>query len=261
MAIALSCPGCVQALKVKDELAGRKIKCPKCGTVIPVPEKRAGKDERVMAKAPRTESIEEDDEPQEEKRPKKKKKKKAKSNRGVLIGAAVGGVVLILIVVLILMLPGGGDKAKVVQKRPEPEPAQPQQAAVAPPDEDRKAPVGGLARSREVTTVQNELRQLGIAYRNFETLENRGPKDQKELASYYENNGEINEALTKKWLTFIWGAPRQSLAEHGASNTILGYETDADRQGIRMVLLGDGSVRGMDEDEFQKTPKAKAKGK
>jgi hypothetical protein len=119
--------------------------------------------------------------------------------------------------------------------------------------------VGALGRIREVTVVQNALRQLGVAYRNFEVEKNRGPKNQQELSPYYENNGKINDALTKKWLTFIWSASRQSLTEHGDSNTILAYETDPDRQGVRMVLFGDGSVRGLNEDEFSKAPRAKGK--
>jgi len=38
MAISFSCPACDRSVKVKDELAGRKIKCPECGKVIAVPE-------------------------------------------------------------------------------------------------------------------------------------------------------------------------------------------------------------------------------
>src|SRR5205823_341341 len=159
------------------------------------------------------------------------KKKKARSNRGLLIGAAVGGVLLIVVVVILLRyfaLSGAAPRQKIN----EPAPMNPQQANAPPvgeqPQPDKKAPVGGLGRIREVTVVQNALRQLGLAYKHFEVEKNRGPKNQQELSPYYENNGEINEALTKKWLTFIWGASRQSLAEHGDSNTILAYETDLD---------------------------------
>src|SRR5207302_1042083 len=107
--------------------------------------------------------------------------------------------------------------------------------------------------------IRSSLHQLGIAYKNFEVSENRGPKNQKELGPYYQNINEINEALTNKTFTFIWGAPRSSLTENGASNTILAYETDPDGQGMRMVLFGDGHVTGLNEDEFKKAPKAKGK--
>jgi predicted Zn finger-like uncharacterized protein len=262
MAIALTCPACERALKVKDELAGRKIKCPKCGSVIAVMSKEADSETRITSQKPTR--VLEDEDPEEEERPKKKKRKRSKSNSGLLIGAAIAGVALIGVVVVFLLMRGGNEKVKVVTKTPEPQPVNTQPAVNTPPEEnppqiEKKAPAGTAARVREVTVVQNTLRQLGVAYKNFEVSENRGPKNQKELGPYYENNGEINEYLSKKWVTFIWGAPRQSLTEHGDSNTILAYETDADGQGIRMVLFGDGSVRGLDENEFSKAPKAKGK--
>jgi predicted Zn finger-like uncharacterized protein len=262
MAIALTCPSCERALKVKDELAGRKIKCPKCGTVIAVMSKAADSEARITAKKPAR--VQQDEEPEEEERPKKKKKKKSKSNSALLIGVAIGGVALIGVIVLFLMMSGGNAKEKVVAKRPEPAPINTQPAVNAQPEEnpapiEKKAPAGTAARVREGTVVRNTLRQLGIAYKQFEVENNRGPKNQKELGPYYQNVAEINEYLTKNWITFIWGASRQSLAENGDSNTVLAYEPDPDRQGIRLVLFGDGSVRDLDENEFSKAPKAKGK--
>ena len=35
--ISVQCPGCKSRLKVRQEMAGRKVKCPKCGTVVEVP--------------------------------------------------------------------------------------------------------------------------------------------------------------------------------------------------------------------------------
>jgi predicted Zn finger-like uncharacterized protein len=35
--IALTCPSCAKKLQVKDESAGKKVKCPKCGELIKVP--------------------------------------------------------------------------------------------------------------------------------------------------------------------------------------------------------------------------------
>src|SRR5437879_5306865 len=35
--IAFACASCQKKLSVKDEAAGKKVKCPGCGTVIPVP--------------------------------------------------------------------------------------------------------------------------------------------------------------------------------------------------------------------------------
>ena len=35
--IAFPCPFCHKKLSVKDDLAGKKVKCPGCGTVLTVP--------------------------------------------------------------------------------------------------------------------------------------------------------------------------------------------------------------------------------
>ncbi len=35
MPIRLTCPSCSATLSVKDEFAGRAVKCPKCNGVIP----------------------------------------------------------------------------------------------------------------------------------------------------------------------------------------------------------------------------------
>ena len=43
MSIAVSCSSCDREIKVKDDLAGRKIKCPDCGESITVREKSAKK--------------------------------------------------------------------------------------------------------------------------------------------------------------------------------------------------------------------------
>ena len=51
MAIALTCSECERDMKVKDELAGRKIKCPECGSVLMVPS-GAKKASAVVAGAP-----------------------------------------------------------------------------------------------------------------------------------------------------------------------------------------------------------------
>ena len=37
MALSVQCPGCDKNLKAKDELAGKRIKCPGCGQVLVAP--------------------------------------------------------------------------------------------------------------------------------------------------------------------------------------------------------------------------------
>lgn len=46
MPVTVRCPGCNAAMKVKDELIGRRVKCPKCAEVISVPESNSAADAR-----------------------------------------------------------------------------------------------------------------------------------------------------------------------------------------------------------------------
>jgi predicted Zn finger-like uncharacterized protein len=67
MSISLACPECNGKLKVADNLAGKKIKCPKCSTVFPVPAQEA---EAITAEIPpdEPEDIDEEDLPRLRKR-------------------------------------------------------------------------------------------------------------------------------------------------------------------------------------------------
>ena len=47
MTILLRCPSCQQPLKVKEELAGKKVKCPGCGVPVPVPLPKADSEPEV----------------------------------------------------------------------------------------------------------------------------------------------------------------------------------------------------------------------
>ena len=188
-----------------------------------------------------------------------KKKKKKKSNRGLIVGLAAGGVVLIGVIVLVIIL-ASGSRAKdpppvVAEKKEEPQGEEKEFKAEPPP---KKPPQTGLGRLMERNEMENALKQIGLAFRNFEATNNRGPKDQKELSPYYEKNQRIDEALTKKWIVFPWGLGRNPFPD-GSSNTILAYEAIGDRFGNRLVVMGDVSVHQLNVDDFNKTPKAKGK--
>ena len=94
MAIPLTCPSCDHEFKVKDELAGKRIKCPKCKEVMKV--QVAGEEEPEQ-------------EEEVEERPKKKKKKKGKKDNRVLIGSAIGGGVIIVVAILVFVLTRGSN--------------------------------------------------------------------------------------------------------------------------------------------------------
>jgi hypothetical protein len=91
MAISLTCE-CGKKLAVKDELAGKRVKCPGCGDLLTVPSVT---DEAPIKK--RAPAVADDEEDQEEERPRKKKKKRhraGKSNKTLWIGAGIGVLVL-----------------------------------------------------------------------------------------------------------------------------------------------------------------------
>ena len=105
MPIAVYCCACDRSLKVKDDLAGRKIKCPDCGKLLTVPDEEA--EER-----PRKRNRDED----EDDRPRRKKEKK-RSKKGLIIGLSVGGGVLAigLVVLLIVLFGRSRDNPNVTE--------------------------------------------------------------------------------------------------------------------------------------------------
>jgi predicted Zn finger-like uncharacterized protein len=70
MPLSIRCPGCKTTLRVRPELAGKKVKCPKCGKPVPVP---AEEEELVEVTAAEEDEREEDEE--DEGRPERKRSK------------------------------------------------------------------------------------------------------------------------------------------------------------------------------------------
>lgn len=86
MSLTVSCPECDKKLKVKDDAAGKKIRCPGCSTVFPVPAKSnddddflMGLDDAVKSKRKRSYTEEEIDQ-EEEAEPAPRTRKLAKGN-------------------------------------------------------------------------------------------------------------------------------------------------------------------------------------
>jgi hypothetical protein len=139
MSINVVCD-CGKETKVKDELAGKKIKCPGCQSVLTVPEAgdevatgppprtgaRAAADEDVAAGSPRAGKrpafADEEDDEESEREPKRGKKKKAAKNSKTMLFAAIGGGVVLLgccclgvgIGGYFLFFAGGGSPEKVI---------------------------------------------------------------------------------------------------------------------------------------------------
>jgi hypothetical protein len=201
MAIALACPECDRQMKVKDEMAGRRVKCPGCGSAITVPspedeeqvaeeavakkvvrKTRPAEDDADDEPAPKKKRVVEDEdqgEEEEEERPRKKKKKKKEGNKTVLIGAIVGAVLLVFCL-------GGGlgsyflffkDKTKTpdqakVGSTEQPKGSTPKESVKEDPKQKLpKPPVGtgkGLVYNVRLAAlrpeIQNDMKQIGIFY-------------------------------------------------------------------------------------------------
>jgi hypothetical protein len=188
--IQFSCD-CGRKLKVKDDLAGRKIKCPECAEVLrvpaaDVPEADDGDEEGIVPASPRISAVkrrparDEEDSTERERprrrrdevnndddddeRPRKKKKKKKSSNNGLLIGIVVGVVVLVI----------GGGMGLFFLLKPKKEADKVPVAGAGGPVPGKgmfaakgMAPVGGglsgIAQTPGKLLLENNLKQLGLA--------------------------------------------------------------------------------------------------
>ncbi|MBX9625340.1 MAG: zinc-ribbon domain-containing protein [Gemmataceae bacterium] len=125
MPIPVACPGCSARLNAPDVAAGKRVKCPKCQTLIPVP---AASDEEVdeptarpSARRPRDEGDDDrprrrprDDEDDADDRPRPKRRRAAAGSGGVPVWAwAVGGVGLLAAAGVVLWLTVGGKGGEV----------------------------------------------------------------------------------------------------------------------------------------------------
>jgi hypothetical protein len=86
MPVTVTCTGCKSTLKVRDDLAGKKIKCPKCATLVLIPAEdeeelaavEVAPDESGEAPAPKRRSKRDDDEDEEDRitdRPRRKSRR------------------------------------------------------------------------------------------------------------------------------------------------------------------------------------------
>ena len=251
MAISFACPSCEHRLKVKDDLAGRKVKCPGCGSGVVVPADE--EDEETAATAPARPKRQTRAAPDDEERPRKKKKKK--SNKRLVIGLAIGGVVLVAVVILVIVLnqpnkkPDNGPVAQ--QPLPGQEPGQQPPALRPEPHPEQR--VAGIANRGEDTAVMNDLRQIGIFYNQYLITNPRGPRNTKAFADEIRRDArQIAEALDKQTYVLLPGARR-------GANMIVAYDVPGNTANQHIVLMGDGSVQAMPQQELQQYLKQQVK--
>jgi len=250
----LSCPSCEKALKVKDELAGKKVKCPGCGEPIVVEAADDPESETAVQEPPRRKARATDAEDDDRPRKKKKKKKKSNSLLWILLGGGAALLLLLIGVGLVLFF--------VVFNRPAAETKSTDQAKQRqqPPPKfeplpEANRPKGGIPRAMDVQEVKNAMKQIGLAYHNCLTSNNKAPGKMQDLMQFLERNALIEKLLSDGSVVFVYGVRIQDMTQ-GTSNTLIAWEKDADNRGLRVVLFGDGSVDMLPDDEFQSKPKA-----
>jgi hypothetical protein len=140
-------------------------------------------------------------------------------------------------------------------------PAAPPAAPVAPaagaPGAPADAPaphLGGAGPGKAQTRVrevmdrvraETQLRTIGQFLGIYKTELNRYPNTLQELLDYIKTDArQEHESLQTGYFVF---APSQN----PTSQTIVIYEKDPDTNGMRVVLMGDGSVQRLSEEQFK----------
>jgi hypothetical protein len=249
--ISFSCPSCEHRLKVKDELAGRKVKCPSCGGGVLVPADEKDEDEAAAAR-PGRQAREESD---EEERPRKKKKKKKKGNKGLIIGLGIGAVALVAVVVVLVIVlnqpRSQSDKGKVAENPPPKK--NPVQQPAPQPQPHPEQRVAGIANRGEDTAVMNDMKNIGIFYNQYLITNPRGPKSTKAFADEIRRDApHIAQALDKQIYVLLPGVRR-------SANMIVAYDVPGNTALQHIVLMGDGSVQAMPQQELQQYLKEQGK--
>jgi len=126
--------------------------------------------------------------------------------------------------------------------------------------------VGGLlacggARAGDVT--KDDMRQVGLAYHNYFSANNKAPATADDLAPFLDGGKDevkrLVGLLKKEQIVFIYNVGILDM-EDGTSNTVLAYEREIAKSG-GFALYGDGSVKTLTADEFKKAIVAKPKKK
>lgn len=112
MTLRLNCPECGERLRLDDDMAGEKTRCPECRTAFRVPDEsdEDERDERTVRGEDRPRRSAVDDRPRrrpdedEEERPRPRRKRQQASGGGTTLILVIGGLVLLFVI-------GGGAVA------------------------------------------------------------------------------------------------------------------------------------------------------
>jgi hypothetical protein len=252
MAITVTCSSCERELKVKEELAGRKVKCPACGEAIavPVPGSNADSEDRPRKKVraaadevdekPRKKRADADDAGDDEDRPRKKKKKK-NNNLLIWIGAAVAAVLLLgCLVGLIVVLINLAKPAEVAKGPTNTGPARagnetPKESKATGKDDNTQtaAPTPTCDRWKLRSEVENDLKQIVLFHKTAATQSTSGKVN---LDSLHKT---IAQDAPLIWKEIKDGHYVIVSVVNPGDNDIVAYEYCMDRKsGLHVVAFG-----------------------
>lgn len=246
MSIQVSC-SCGKVTRVRDELVGKKVKCPGCGAAIRVEDSSPGRDaetepeEKPRARPHRRPEADEDPEPAKVARPASRRhsddeeepaktarpKQTATSKKALWIAIGAAGLVAAAVVGAILIFdPFGSSKGPATNQN-----VKGKGEEKLTPEEEKRA---------------TELKTFGVVLHNF--FVKKPPANLQDFSRGFDKQAlsEINFSRYE----FIWNADPQ---KH--KNAIITYEKDASFKG-GLVLLGDGTVKKVTADQFNGLPRA-----
>jgi hypothetical protein len=106
--------------------------------------------------------------------------------------------------------------------------------------------------------VANDLRQIGLAYHNYNNERMKGPDRAEDLQPFLRDAPpDVYQSLASGRYVFIYGVKLTDM-QAGPATTVVGYEKDAPTQGGN-VLMGDSTVQYVTADQFKKLNQAKPK--
>jgi hypothetical protein len=236
-------------MKVKNELAGKKIKCPGCGDAFAVLSKQNTEKARTVKKrnVEDDEDSDEEDQDDKEERPQKKKKQKAKGISMLVIGLIAGGVgLVVLIVAVVIGFLFLGGKAGVKDGK----------AGMAQMEKIGSRSQGS-GREIPAADVSMQLKLIGLTYNDWYSAGKKiGPMNAAELGKAMQNSQSFVDLINSNKITVVWGIPKDAF--FGDIMQVIAWETQPDRNGIRIVLQAFGGPLEMNEAEFQAAKKAKS---
>ena len=107
--------------------------------------------------------------------------------------------------------------------------------------------VGGVRTTVQKSHIRNDLKQIGILYKTYQTENGKSPGSQAAFAKYIKtsSNKLYNQITIEKKYVIIPNAPQ-------SSTTIIAYHKVPDPSGNYMVARGDGAAVSVSASELKK---------